>query len=347
MSNTPSDDDATTRPVSLFSAANLLLFCKGVAMGMGDAVPGISGGTIAVISNIYDKLIYSIRAIDIEAARQLLNGRFREFWTHINGYFLLILALGMLTGLLLSANTVLYLLDTQFESLMAFFIGLVLASAVLLLSQFRLRSGSNIFVFLLGMLAIFAIGTIEPGNSELSYFTVFLSGALAICAMILPGLSGAFILILLGVYDFMLSALMAFNYPYILAFTLGCIVGLLAFSRLLSWLLQHYHQLCYGFITGLLLGSISVLWPWQQAVTFHTDSAGQLHALQTVKLWPSNYSALTGDDPMLLATMLSLLAGLLLVTILHKVFKNSSDIKGKPGSNPADTTTPTSNTTTS
>ena len=203
-------------------------------MGLGDSVPGVSGGTIAVITNIYDQLIFSIRAIDLAACKLLLAGRFAEFWRHINGNFLLILTAGIFSGLLISTNTVLFLLENYFEPLMAFFIGLVLASLWLLKDNFNFRKWQNLIALLTGMSVAIWVGFINPANASLSFGYVFVSGAIAICAMILPGLSGAFVLILLGVYEFILQALIDFNFPYILVFASGCVVGLLAFSRVLG-----------------------------------------------------------------------------------------------------------------
>lgn len=243
----------------------LKLFLKGVAMGLGDSVPGISGGTIAVITKIYDQLVFSIRAADLRACGLFFTGQFKAFWEYINGTFLLILALGILSGLLISANTVLFLLENYFVPLMAFFIGMVLASSALLRNEFSLGAWQNILALVLGLLLAVSIGFISPRSAELSLIYVFFSGAIAISAMILPGLSGAFILLLLGVYEFILGALLGFDLPYIVVFMLGCGVGLLAFSRVLSWLLRDHHQLSYGFITGMLLGSVSALWPWQDS----------------------------------------------------------------------------------
>ena len=243
----------------------LKLFLKGVAMGLGDSVPGISGGTIAVITKIYDQLVFSIRAADLRACGLFFTGQFKAFWEYINGTFLLVLALGILSGLLISANTVLFLLENYFVPLMAFFIGMVLASSALLRNEFSLGAWQNILALVLGLLLAVSIGFISPRSAELSLIYVFFSGAIAISAMILPGLSGAFILLLLGVYEFILGALLGFDLPYIVVFMLGCGVGLLAFSRVLSWLLRDHHQLSYGFITGMLLGSVSALWPWQDS----------------------------------------------------------------------------------
>ena len=277
--------------------SKVMLFLKGVAMGLGDSVPGISGGTIAVITKIYDQLVFSIRAVDLRACGLFFTGQFKAFWQHINGTFLLILALGILCGLLISANTMLFLLENYFVPLMAFFIGMVLASSALLRNEFSLRTWQNILALFLGFLLAMSIGFITPRSAELSHIYVFFSGAIAISAMILPGLSGAFILLLLGVYEFILGALLGFDLPYILAFMLGCGVGLLAFSRVLSWLLRAHHELSYGFITGMLLGSISALWPWQQAQA----EAGECYT-------------------MLLPALVCLVLGVVVVVLLQVVF---------------------------
>jgi len=270
----------------------LMLFLKGVAMGLGDSVPGISGGTIAVITKIYDQLVFSIRSVDLRACRFFFKGQFRAFWEHINGTFLLVLVFGILSGLLISANTVLFLLENYFVPLMAFFIGMVLASSALLRNEFSLGAWQNILALFLGFLLAMSIGFITPRSADLSLVTVFFSGAIAISAMILPGLSGAFILLLLGVYEFILGALLNFDLPYIIVFALGCAVGLLVFSRVLSWLLRDHHQLSYGFITGMLLGSVSALWPWQQ----------------------------TKDYVMLLPALLCLVLGVTVVVLLQVIF---------------------------
>ncbi len=319
MSDSPehNHDDELWRPQS--AADYLRLYGKGIAMGLGDSVPGVSGGTIAVITNIYDTLIYSIRAVDLVAVKLLLSAQWQRSWQHVNGSFLLVLALGVLSGLLLSANTVLFLLANYFEALMAFFIGLVLASTWLLRQQLNWRRLSNVLAMVLGGLLVVGIGLLEPGTTTPSLLMLFVSGAIAISAMILPGLSGAFILLVLGVYQFILQALLSFDLASIAVFMLGCVLGLLAFSRLLAWLLHHYHELCYATICGLLLGSLWVLWPWQVAVSFYTDSDGIQQALQTENILPMSYLQATGNEPMLLPALLACLlgcAGVLLIARL-------------------------------
>jgi putative membrane protein len=306
---------------------SLLLFFKGMAMGVGDSIPGVSGGTIAVITNIYEELIQSLSKIDITALTLFFRGSFNKCWLHINGKFLFTLALGIFAGLLVSANSILYLLENRFEVLMAFFIGLVFSSVWFLKSEVDWWAWENGLAALLGLLVAIAVSMIPPQLAAINYFTIFFSGMVAICAMILPGLSGAFILLILGVYEFILSALTSFQLDFIVVFAAGCAIGLLSFTHVLAWLLKKYHALAYSVICGMLLGSINSLWPWQKLNATYTDSADELQPLTSQNLSPFSYSELTGNEPYFWAALASLFAGVLVVVILHKGFES------QPGDN--------------
>jgi putative membrane protein len=303
---------------------SLLLFLKGIAMGVGDSIPGVSGGTIAVITNIYEELIQSLSKVDIKALRLFFSGSFTKFWLHINGKFLFTLAIGIFAGLLVSANMVLYLLENRFEVLMAFFIGLVFSSVWFLKSEVDWRIWKNFCGALLGLIIAISVSMIPPQLAAINYLTIFFSGMVAICAMILPGLSGAFILLILGVYEFILSALIGIQLDFILVFAAGCAIGLLSFTHLLAWLLKKYHGLAYSVICGMLLGSVNSLWPWQQLNASYTDSAGELHPLSSENLSPFSYSELTGNDAYFWAALTSLFIGCFVVVILHRGFESQS-----------------------
>jgi putative membrane protein len=319
MSEQSSADGAASITVALSGRDMLVLYLKGIAMGLGDSVPGISGGTIAVVTNIYETFIHSLRSIDSSVIKMLIRGYPLQAWRHINGKFLLILGLGAISGLLISANTVLFFLENYFEPLMSFFIGLVLASAVLLKSEFFFGAWQNLVALLLGFILTVSISFVGRADANLTLFYVFFSGAVAICAMILPGLSGAFILILLGVYEFILRALIGLDISYIIVFTAGCGVGLLSFSRVLSWMLSRHRQLSYAFIVGMLLGSVNLLWPWQKVSQYYTGSNGEQHVLQSSKLLPLNYIEQTGNDALLIASLISVIAGFSLVISLRRL----------------------------
>ena len=294
-------------------------------MGAADSVPGVSGGTIAVITRIYDELIYSIRSIDVRAIRLLLTEGIGRAWNYVNGTFLLVLACGILLSLRLSAGLVLSLMENNFEALMAFFIGLVIASSWTLKSECGSWQWATIAILLAGMVLTFLVSNLSPYTAEIGYSYLFLCGVIAICAMILPGLSGAFLLLVLGVYDYVLAALVNLELLTIFVFAVGCITGLLAFSRVLSWTLSRYREFSYAFLTGMLLASVYVLWPWQQADSYYQDSEGEAHVLQSHNVWPSEYEVLTGQDPQLLSVLISLLVGITIITGFDKLFRNSVD----------------------
>ena len=193
-----------------------------------------------------------------------------------------------------------------------------------MLPQVQLKQFAQVLALVFGIAVTVSIGLLEPVTAQPSLVYLFFSGALAICAMILPGLSGAFILLLLGAYQYMLTALVELELLTIIVFMLGCVCGLLAFSRLLAWLLRNYHQLSYSLIIGLLLGSLSVLWPWQQVLEVFTDADGEQHILQTGLVWPLNYTESTGQDPHLLAALIAALVGGGLVLGLSKLFADEA-----------------------
>jgi putative membrane protein len=303
------------------------LFAKGVAMGMGDSVPGISGGTIAVITGIYEELIASIGKIDLTAVTLIVTAQIGKCWSHINGNFLLVLASGVLLGLLVSANSVLYLLNYFFEALMSFFVGLVLASTYFLKAEFNWRSLQNGVSIMAGVGVVVLIATVPQQAASISFISLFCYGAIAICAMILPGLSGAFILLMLGVYEFILSALTEFQLGYIAAFAAGCGFGLLAFARLLNWVLGRYREVSYSFLTGMLVGSVVTLWPWQQTVPISMPNAAENHMTTMLRVSPFEYLSVTGNDPQLLAAGLSFLVGAIAVVLVHSLAGKSSHQK--------------------
>lgn len=289
----------------------LLVFLKGMAMGVADSVPGVSGGTIAVMAGIYEELIHSLKNLNPLALWEYRKRGPAGFWRSINGSFLVSLLLGIVIALFLSANTVLYLLDTHYPQLMAFFCGLVLASTFFLRRQV-LRWGLLEGVFLLvGSVITLLIAFINPMAGQTGYAYLFLCGAVAICAMILPGISGAFILLLLGVYDYVLAALRALDVGVIVVFAAGCATGLLSFSHLLSWTFRYYREQTYAFLTGMLLASIVVLWPWK-----FTPEAGAQGASY---LSPSAYAALTGSSVSVLSATGFFILGFALVAIFERI----------------------------
>lgn len=313
----------------------LLLFLKGMAMGAADSIPGVSGGTIAFIANIYDELLASIRAVNLHSAALLWQEGPRAAWTAINGNFLLVLGLGILSALVLSANLVVWLLEQQYSYLMCFFNGLILASlpyVALRMPGFRV---GYLLLFGLGIAVSVSLSLLPqlPGSSSLLYF--FFCGALAICAMILPGISGAFILLLLGAYEPVLNALTSLEWPVILVFASGCLIGLLSFSRFLYWLLHRARAATLAFLLGVLAGSLHALWPWRRALPDST--AGDSHAmLYYENLAPMAVDVHSGAALSWWAMFLLVLGGIVLVVALEwagSKFKAKSSSSGQKSAN--------------
>jgi putative membrane protein len=289
------------------SRQTLVLFLKGMAMGVADSVPGVSGGTIAFITNVYDELLASIHAINPGTLRLLSTQGPRAAFTAINGVFLLTLGLGILSALLLSANLVLWLLEHHYTYLMCFFSGLILASVWYLAQQVPRWDLRKALLLLLGLGFSVGIALLPRFHGVDSLPFYFFSGAIAICAMILPGISGAFILLLLGAYEPVLEALTGLDWPVVLVFAAGCLTGLLSFSRLLYWLLLRHRSATLAGLLGILAGSLYTLWPWRREVL---DLAGQGHAVYEL---PQAVDLLTGAplSPWLAGALL--LAGFFLV----------------------------------
>ena len=288
------------------AARHLLVYAKGIVMGISDSVPGVSGGTIAVAANIYDRIIYAVRAIDAEALRLLLRGRAMALWKHLDGAFLLLLGFGIVSGVLLSANLILFLIENNPVPLRAFFIGLIAAAIWMLRAETSLRDWRNALPAVTGALLVLLISMASPGQIQPSAPYLFFCGMIAVSAMLLPGLSGAFILLLLGAYQYMLNALITLEAQVLLIFLAGCVVGVMLMSRIVAWLLRNYRQRAYGFICGMLAGSLLALWPWQ--ISGATGDVMQFLANQPV--WPGEYFELSGRDPVILISLAALLAGL-------------------------------------
>lgn len=284
------------------------VFLRGFAMGCADLVPGVSGGTIALITHIYERVIGAITSIDIHALRLFFQGRMREFWQHIDGSFLLLLFIGILTAIFTLANSIAWLLDNQPLLIWSFFSGLILASAVFLLSQLEVNKALPQLGFtVLGMLVVISLGYLRAELAAPSLLIVFGAGFIAISAMLLPGISGSFILLMLGLYEPTLEAVRGLNLFYLASFAAGAICGFLVFSRIIEWTLKRYHHQTLMFLVGLLLGSLNATWPWKLAPETAQVSRN---------LMPSDYAELFGSSE-LGKVLLVFLAAILLVWVIE------------------------------
>lgn len=295
------------------------LYLKGVAMGGADAVPGVSGGTIAFISGIYEELVESIRSFNGEALKLLARREFTGFWRHINGTFLCVLLAGIGTSLILLSRIILYWLVHYPEMLWAFFFGLIVASALMVGRKISRWKGFVLLSVLLGTAFGYAVTVIAPAETPVTAAFVFLSGMIAICAMILPGISGSFILLLMGKYEYVLGALRDLHLPVILIFGTGAAVGILSFSHLLHWLLRRFHDLTVAFLTGIMIGSLNKIWPWKETLETVTSHSGKVKPLVTRNVLPFDYLEVAGREPYLVPAVLLALFGFGLVMVLERM----------------------------
>lgn len=290
----------------------LLLYAKGIAMGAADVVPGVSGGTIAFVSGIYDELLRSIASVPV-ALGLFLRGRIIQAWRAANATFLLVLLLGIMTSVLSLARLITYLLAEQPIPVWSFFFGLILVSTHLVVREIQRWNWTRVVSLLLGVAFAYWVTVAAPlqwGHDPLS---LFLAGAIAICAMILPGISGSFLLVLMGLYSFVLGAVKALDLTVLLIFAGGCLVGIISFAGFLRWLLARWRDLTLAFLTGLMIGSLNKIWPWKETLSWRSDSHGaQVPVLQN-NLWPERFAEVSGQDPQVLLAIVLAIAGIALV----------------------------------
>ena len=285
-------------------------------MGAADIVPGVSGGTMAFITGIYDTLLGSIRAVDIDFVRLLLKLDIRAAWEHVNGGFLLALLAGIATSVITLARFISWLLENHPVPLWAFFFGLILASALVLLRQVQGWNLARGISLLCGVVVAATIALAPVVNMHFGLPGVFLSGFLAICAMILPGISGSFILVLLGMYGTVLSAVTGLDLVFLLVLASGAVTGLLCFSRLLHFLLHRFHEGTMALLTGFLFGSLLVVWPWKHVLVWIEGSHGQLKPAQQIPVAPVEFTVLTGEAAQLPLCVALMLLGFVLVWVI-------------------------------
>jgi putative membrane protein len=293
----------------------IVLVLKGLAMGAADVVPGVSGGTIAFISGIYNELIDSINSFGFKTLKILKNDGFKAMFKSVNGSFLLSLFIGIGISVLSLANLFKYLLEHQPILLWSFFFGLVLASVLYIVKQITKWNFLAVILLLLGTGIAYYITIIPPMNgSNSSLFLVF-AGALAICAMILPGISGAFILLLLGAYKTAIDAIHDHDFKKIILLILGAVIGLLSFAKILKWLFNKYNNLTLAVLTGFVIGSLNKIWPWKETISTFTDSHDVIKPLLQRSISPFSFQ---GDHQLFVAIILAVV-GFGVILLLEKI----------------------------
>lgn len=284
-------------------------------MGAADVVPGVSGGTIAFISGIYEELISSLNNINLSLFKTLKSNGLSAAWKQLNGSFLIALFIGIGISILSLAKLMHWLLINKPILLWSFFFGLVVASILFVGKQISKWNLGAVVLFILGALIAYYISILPPlGTNESSWF-LFIAGAVAICAMILPGISGAFILVLLGAYQPVLEAVNNRDLKTIAIIGAGAIIGLLSFSKLLKWLFSHYRNATLALLTGFILGSLNKIWPWKETLSTRINSKGEEIPLLQDSISPFSY----GEDPKIVWAIGLALIGFLTIFLLERL----------------------------
>lgn len=305
--NQRKSEDANKKP-TWQTRTSLGLFAKGFCMGASDVVPGVSGGTMALILGIYEELIQSIKAFDGALLRLVLQGRFRQALKSAPLAFIIPLGIGILTAIFTLAKGLSWLLENQPVAIWSFFFGLVMASAIMVgrrIDEWKLFTYISLFISAAGAYMLVAL---VPVNTPETLPFIFLCGSIAICAMILPGISGSFILVLMGKYHFILDAVGRLDILVLSVFTAGTATGIMLFVRLLNWLLKRYYQITMAALTGLMIGSLRKIWPWKSMTTMVLD--GTENSAIMVNILPQQLNI-----EVLIAIALALFGGLIVLML--------------------------------
>ena len=285
-------------------------------MGAADVVPGVSGGTIAFISGIYEELLNSISSFNLSLFSVLKNEGFKKVWKMVNGRFLLALFIGICISVLSLAKLIENLLENHPILIWSFFFGLVLASIIYIAKQIKIWNIKSYLYLIFGLIFAYYITTLNPVISQNSSpWFLFLAGMIAICAMILPGISGSFILVLLGAYKPILNAINTKDFFSIIIFMAGAILGLLTFSRVLKWLFSKYKNYTLALLIGFIAGSLNKIWPWKETISWRTNSKGIEVPFNTTSVSPLSFD---GDSKLLMAGLLAII-GFGLILLLEKL----------------------------
>lgn len=280
-------------------------------MGIAEIIPGVSGGTLAFITGIYKELIDSIKSINLDSLKLLFQLQLKKFWQQINGNFLSTLLVGMVVSILLLSRFITFLLDFHQFKIWGFFFGLIISSALIIFKSInKLNSVSLLFLFA-GLVLSAYISLVAPSSTPNNNIFIFLSGAIAISAMILPGISGSFILLFLSKYEFILSSLNSFEINVILVFLAGCVTGLVTFSRLLSYLFKNFYDNVVGLLVGFLFGSLIKIWPFYEVIEFNQDN----EPLYTNPVFPNS-----SQTTEIIYFIFFLIIGILSIWIIEKKF---------------------------
>ena len=300
----------------------IALIAKGMAMGAADVVPGVSGGTIAFITGIYDRLLNALKQVPA-GIKALFTDGFKAAWTTVDATFLLCVFGGILCSILSFAHLISYLLATYPEMLWSFFFGLILVSGFHMLRQITHWHPATFLVLVVGVAFSYWVGVLSPNPLTPEPVTFFFAGAVAICAMILPGISGSFILLMLGLYSAVMEAVKSLDIMTLAIFGSGCLIGLLTFSHVLSWLLNKYHNLTISLLTGFMIGALGKVWPWKETLQTRINSSGEEVPLLQSNISPFAYENITGQSAYLMESVALMALAIVLVLAIERMGKRA------------------------
>ena len=291
----------------------LRLYFKGVAMGAADIVPGVSGGTIALISGIYEELIFTLKNINLSLLKTLFKDGFKVFWKSLNGNFLSVLLLGIASSVILLAQVIVFLLENHEFKIWGFFFGLIISSAFLIIKDVNPLNIMQIIWIISGIVIAALISLSNTTQIPDTDIYIFLTGSIAITAMILPGISGSFILLLLSKYEYIITAIKEFNIRTLLVFALGCIFGLIIFSRILHFLFQNYKMNLLSLLSGFLIGSLIKIWPFRKVLETRINSDGIEEVITSQPIIPN----LQYQEELIFFVLFTLI-GYFLISVIQK-----------------------------
>ena len=292
----------------------IFITLKGMAMGIAELVPGVSGGTIAFVAGIYEEFISTINNVNLNTLKLWHKEGFKSFWKELNGNFLLALLLGMAISILSFTKLIRWLLENEPIPLWSFFFGLVVASVIFVAKAIKKWNVATIVLFTVGAVVAYYITSLPPSQNTHSLPFIFISGAIAICAMILPGISGSFILVLLGTYKTVIDAIDEKDFKIIISMALGMLFGILSFAKLLKWMFNKHKNITLAILTGFILGSLNKIWPWK--FILETKTIGdKIITIKEQNISPFSFEG----DPQLMFALLAAIIGFSLIFILEKL----------------------------
>ena len=291
----------------------LILFIKGMGLGIANIIPGVSGGTMALITRIYEELIYSLKSFDNKALKLLISFDFKEFIKHINLYFLLIVFTGSIVSVFFTANLFKFLFTNYPILIWSFFFGLIAASTYFVGKRIKKWRSLNIIILIIGLSIAILLSFIPPANENNNLFFIFICGIIGISGMLLPGLSGSFLLILMGNYELlMVTALIELDYLLLSVFVAGSVVGFIGISHVIYWLLKRYKDAILALLTGFILGSLKMIWPWKETI-----KSMIINEEEKILKYDLYFPNIAEQDTLIAFTLI--IAGIVVVWILENV----------------------------